>query len=47
LFACDLFHRVWCNLRLVPKSYVKEALQRTPNVLPSGPFKKVSERPTE
>jgi hypothetical protein len=45
--VCDLFHRAWCNLSRVPKSYVKEALQHTPNVLPSGPFKKVSERPTE
>jgi hypothetical protein len=45
--VCEVFHRTWCNLSLVPKSYVKEGLQRTPNVLPSGPFKKVSERPTE
>jgi hypothetical protein len=45
--VCDVFHRSWCNMWLDPKSYVKEALQRTLNVLPSGPFKKVSERPTE
>ena len=45
--TCDVFHLAWCNPGLVPKSYVKGGLQRTPNVLPSGPFKKVSERPTE
>jgi hypothetical protein len=41
------FHHRWCNLREIPKSYVNEGLQRLPNVLPSGPFKKVSQRPTE
>src|ERR1039457_23194 len=41
------FHHRWCNPRKIEQSYVKEGLQRSPNVLLSGPFKKVSQRPTE
>ena len=41
------FHHPWCNSHEHRKSYVKERLQRPPNVLLSGPFKKVSQRPTE
>ena len=37
---CSNFHRHWCNSRRAPKSIVNRALQRPPNVLPSGPFKK-------
>lgn len=37
-----VFHLPWCNQKNGAESYVKEGLQRPPNVLPSGPFKKVS-----
>src|SRR5271165_3622344 len=40
------FHHRWCNPKQIQKSYVKEGLQGVVNVLPSGPFKKVSKRPT-
>jgi len=38
----SMFHRARCNITRVHQSYVKEALQPSPNVLPSDPFKKVS-----
>jgi hypothetical protein len=41
------FHHHWCNCLNVPKKCVNETLQRTANVLLSGPFRKVSQRPTE
>jgi hypothetical protein len=43
----SLFHHAWCNSIGSVQSYVKEALQAWSNVLLSGPFSKVSERPTE
>src|SRR5580693_1603563 len=34
------FHHQWCNPLPLDQSYVKDRLQRPPNVLPSGPFNK-------
>jgi hypothetical protein len=34
-------HQGWCNSKSEHQTYVKETLQPPPNVLPSGPFKKV------
>lgn len=41
------FHHRWCNPRENRKTIVNGGLQRVANVLLSGPFTKVSERPTE
>ena len=39
------FHHLWCSLPRIDQSYVNGGLQRPPNVLLSGPFKKVSSVP--